>query len=148
MTLGEARAFDMWCLQAPIDKACDSSIVARSARHRRPRRRRCRRVDDRRCAAVVAGGVGARRQGVRTQGDDSLKQESPHLGEGSGRGAREAQLGRWAAAAAALLRRRARRSWALFLYQGGYPKLDKYFAVYPPTPPENSILINKLAVAS
>eukprot|EP01047_Picozoa_sp_COSAG01_P119882 COSAG01_NODE_48601_length_379_cov_1.960714_1_plen_52_part_10 len=31
-------------------------------------------------AAVVAGGVGARRQGVRTQGDDSLKHESPHLG--------------------------------------------------------------------
>jgi hypothetical protein len=37
---------------------------------------------------------------------------------------------------------------ALFLYQGGYPKLDKDFAGYPPTPPENSILINKLAVAS
>jgi hypothetical protein len=37
---------------------------------------------------------------------------------------------------------------ALFLYQGGYPKLDKDFAGYPPTPPQNSILINKLAVAS
>jgi hypothetical protein len=39
-------------------------------------------------------------------------------------------------------------SWALFLYQGGYPKLDKDFAGYPPTPPENSILIKTLAVAT
>ena len=37
---------------------------------------------------------------------------------------------------------------ALFLYQGGYPKLDKDFAGYPPTPPENSILIKTLAVAT
>ena len=39
-------------------------------------------------------------------------------------------------------------SRALFLYQGGYPKLDKDFAGYPPTPPENSILINTLPVAT
>ena len=54
----------------------------------------------------------------------------------------------WRAGGAAAGKAMAAAAWALFLYQGGYPKLDKDFAAYPPTPPENSILINKLAVAS